>query len=254
MRLFVLIIISLFSLSLLADVKVGFVSFSSAKKRAEKYIYHDQDKTFYCRCDYVFDDTADFDGDGNIKESMIKPMSCGYTPRNPLTKKGRPNERASRIEWEHIVPAAQFGQHRACWKKNGKDNARTNCAKTDEAFEKAEGDLHNLVPAVGELNADRSNFNFGDIDGERRDYGQCDFEVSFKAELAEPPSNVKGDIARIYLYMIKTHDAQVMPEKLEVFKLWNDIDPVDKWECERDKRILKIQGNSNIFVGQHCSN
>ncbi|MDC3192349.1 endonuclease [Pseudoalteromonas elyakovii] len=254
MRIFAFIILTIFSSSLIADVKVGPVSFSSAKKRAEKYIYHDQNRTFYCRCDYVFDDTEDLDGDGDVKETMIKPQSCGYIPRNPLTKKRKPNARVSRIEWEHIVPAAQFGQHRSCWKRNGKDNARKNCTKTDKAFEIAEGDLHNLVPAVGELNADRSDFNFGEIDGKNRAYGQCDFEVSFEADLVEPTDFVKGNIARIYLYMVEKHGAKVTPEKLEMFKLWNKIDPIDRWECERDRRISTIQGNSNHFVSQECIN
>ncbi len=30
-----------------------------------------------------------------------------------------------------------------------------------------EADLHNLVPAVGEINGDRSNYRFGMISGER---------------------------------------------------------------------------------------
>ncbi|MDO6469820.1 endonuclease [Neptunomonas phycophila] len=50
-------------------------------------------------------------------------------------------------------------------------------------------DLHNLVPSVGELNGDRSNFRFGMIPNEPRAYGQCDFEVNFKNRRAEPPTN-----------------------------------------------------------------
>ena len=38
-----------------------------------------------------------------------------------------------------------------------------------------EADLHNLVPAIGEINGDRSNFTFEHIDGEERVYGACDF-------------------------------------------------------------------------------
>ena len=252
MKVFTTVILVLFSFSLFAKPKVGFVGFSSAKKRAEKYIYHDQNKSFYCGCDYVFDDVNDLDGDGDVKETMIKPQSCGYEARNPVTKKGKPNARISRIEWEHIVPAAQFGQHRACWFKNGKMNPRTNCGKTDESFKFAEGDLHNLVPAVGELNGDRSDFRFAEIDGEKRAYGQCDFEVSFEHDLAEPPVIVRGDIARVYLYMIEKHEAKVAPKKLGMFKAWDELDPVNEWECERDRRIAAVQGNNNKFVSKHC--
>jgi endonuclease I len=31
----------------------------------------------------------------------------------------------------------------------------------DEVYQRAEADLHNLVPSIGEVNGDRSNFSFG---------------------------------------------------------------------------------------------
>ena len=41
-----------------------------------------------------------------------------------------------------------------------KDGGRKACSK-DPIFNKMEADMHNLVPAIGELNADRSNFRYG---------------------------------------------------------------------------------------------
>lgn len=40
-----------------------------------------------------------------------------------------------------------------------------------------QADMQNLFPSVGEINEDRPNFKCGEIDGEERKYGQCDFEV-----------------------------------------------------------------------------
>jgi len=60
---------------------------------------------------------------------MIDRNSCGYVPRNELTKKGKENERANRIEWEHIMPAENFGKHLTCWK----DGGRKACSK-DKTF------------------------------------------------------------------------------------------------------------------------
>jgi hypothetical protein len=34
--------------------------------------------------------------------------------------------------------------------------------------------------------------------------------------------------------------------------LWSKSDPVDEWECERAKRIEKIQGNRNEIVREKC--
>lgn len=38
------------------------------------------------------------------KKNMVDRTSCRYEPRNEFTKKGKVNERARRIEWEHLIP------------------------------------------------------------------------------------------------------------------------------------------------------
>jgi len=45
--------------------------------------------------------------------------------------------------------------------------------------------MNSLTPVVGELNDDRSSFAFAVIQGEKRSYGQCDFDKY----VAEPPYN-----------------------------------------------------------------
>lgn len=59
-----------------------------------------------------------------------------------------------------------------------------------------EADLHNLVPAVGELNGDRSNYRMAVISGEDRTYGACDFEIDSSRKVVEPMAETRGDIAR----------------------------------------------------------
>lgn len=95
--------------------------------------------------------------------------SCGYEPRKQA-------KRANRIEWEYVVPAWAFGHQLQCWQ----DGGRKNCKKTP-AFARMKADLHNLVPAIGEANGDRSNYSFAMLEGETRAYGSCDLEVNFKA-------------------------------------------------------------------------
>jgi endonuclease I len=36
------------------------------------------------------------------------------------------------------------------------------------------------------------------------------------------------------------------------FAGWDQQDPVDSWECERERRVAKIQGNRNPFVAEMC--
>ena len=37
-----------------------------------------------------------------------------------------------------------------------------------------------------------------------------------------------------------------------LFEAWDKEDPVDAWECERDRRIAQLQGNHNPFIIAVC--
>lgn len=222
-------------------------SFNKSKKIMKK-IYNGHQVTFYADCNYNYKD----------KKNMIVRKSCGYEPRNERTKKGKVNKRARRIEWEHVIPAENFGRQFTCWREGAKQCLKSNgkkykgrkcCSKVNLKFKFMESDLHNLVPAVGELNADRSNFRYGMIQGEKRRYGNSiNFEVDFKRRTAEPRDEVKGNIARTYFYFEDTYGMNISKKDKKLFKVWNKLDPVDKWEIERNSRIKKIQGNENKFI------
>jgi deoxyribonuclease-1 len=115
-----------------------------------------------------------------------------------------------------------------------------------------EADMYNLVPAVGEINGDRSNYSFAEIPGEPREYGACDFEIVNRK--AEPRPEIRGDIARIYFYMDWAYPGHgiISRKNKKLFEAWAKQDPVDAWECERVKRIEAIQGNENPFVKKEC--
>ena len=218
-------------------------SFSTAKKWAEKKVYFDKRVSFYCGCEYS-------------EDKVVDQASCGYTPRKPITNSGRENERDNRIEWEHVLPASIMGSHLACWgsergqyeeckKDNGKlRSGRKCCQKVNPTFKKAHNDLVNLTPAIGEVNGNRSNHRFGIVEGEVRKYGQCDFE--FENNVAEPSEKIRGDIARIQLYMLETYGEELgfkfSEERLQMLKSWNEADPVTEWEKVRNARIKEIQG------------
>lgn len=111
-----------------------------------------------------------------------------------------------------------------------------------------ESDLHNLVPAIGEINGDRSNYSFAMLEGEVRRYGSCDFEVDFKARKVEPAPRIRGDIARTYFYMRKQYGLKISKKQSQLFEAWSKLDPVDEWEVVRNNRIRAIQGNANAYI------
>lgn len=157
------------------------------------------------------------------------------------------------VSWEHIVPAYEIGKNRECWNnylctdENGKKfKGRKCCRKIDAEFKEAEADLHNLQPAVHTLNLKRSNLKYGITDNETEKIYGCDFKISGRT--AEPPENIRGDIARTYFYMIDKYNIDITPEQLELFKLWDEQDKVSEWERKRNELIFKIQGNRNKFI------
>lgn len=207
-------------------------SFSQAKRLAKDiYSKHLPNTSFYCGCDI------------NIDGKKWNPdlQSCGYQVRKQL-------KRASRIEWEHVVPAWELGHQRLCWQEGG----RKNCGKKDLLFKRMASDLHNLVPAIGEVNGDRSNYRFSQWNAKPAQYGQCAMVVDFKSRKVEPPSYTRGRIARTYLYMQNTYDFKIAKSQLKLFKAWDKTYPVDTIECKRDQAIAKTQGNHNPYVKERC--
>jgi deoxyribonuclease-1 len=111
-----------------------------------------------------------------------------------------------------------------------------------------EADLHNLRPAIGEINGDRSNFRFATLEGEERRYGSCDFEVDFKGRKAEPRPEIRGDIARTYFYMRDQYGLTLSRQQTQLLVAWNRQDPVGEQERTISHRTAAIQGNANHYV------
>jgi len=112
--------------------------------------------------------------------------------------------------------------------------------------------MFNLYPAIGEVNGRRSNYSMAILKGEKREFGKCDVEI--KDTKIEPKESIRGEIARTYPYMDSVFPGRgIMSKKnRKLFDAWNQSDPVDQWECERSRRIEKIQGNRNEIVLGKC--
>ena len=219
-------------------------TFTAAKKALYDQVYPDHRVTFYCGCRYDADRRIDL-------------ASCGL---QALADKPR----AQRIEAEHIFPAAQFGNFRPCWRSPGDFPAcvkgsgkavsgRECCQKVDPVFEAAHTDLMNLVPAVGEVNGQRSDFNWGMISGEPREFGGCNMEVDSSIRRVEPPETIMGDIARTMFYMADMYGFTLSRQDEQLYTAWSRQDPPDAWEIERNRRIKAIQGKGNRFVEDYAA-
>ena len=216
-------------------------TFSKSKTYLKK-IHQENPVTFYCQCNY--------DNNRPIWES------CGFRPR-------KDKKRASRIEWEHILPASHFGikfnawvnGHPVCISSKGKKFKGRKCTeKVNKIYRYMQADLYNLQPAIGEVNGLRSNYQIGEIEGEEKEFGKCDIEI--KNKKVEPAPEIRGDMARTYLYMEQTYPQYIKFNQLikKLIIKWDQDDPVDEWECKRAILISNIQGNTNKILHNRCTN
>lgn len=207
-------------------------TFDQAKVAAKEQVYFDRNfiGSTYCSCQWKWVGRS---------SGRVDFKSCGYEVR----AEGQRN-RAERIEWEHIVPASNFGRSLQCWQNGG----RSNCKQNDPVFNIMEADLHNLTPTVGELNSDRQNFNLGVLPATHYQHGSCDFKVDFKAKFIEPRNEIKGFLARVYFYMHDRYGMNMSQQQQHLLMSWHNAYPVSIWELERDRRISYITGHSNPFV------
>lgn len=212
-------------------------TYAAVKRALYEKVFAEHRETLYCGCPFDAEKRPDL-------------RACGYVSKGD-------GARAKRVEIEHVVPASWIGAGRTCWTKkicrDAKGRAfkgRKCCLALDPAFRSAYQDMHNLWPTIGEVNEVRSNYRFGIIDGERRDFGRCDIEIARKARLAEPRPEIRGDIARIHLYMEATHGIGLSRAQRQLFQAWRRNDPPDAVERRRHGLIEALQGRSNPWVGR----
>ncbi|MFP4478555.1 MAG: endonuclease I family protein [Candidatus Izemoplasmatales bacterium] len=141
------------------------------------------------------------------------------------------SEEISGYYWnrEHVWPQSRLGVY---------------VSYTDDFPSKAT-DVHNLKPSDPDENSRRSNHYF--------DY----FDTN---DTFEPRDEVKGDVARIIFYMATRYFDLTLNNDpltssglktmgiLSVLLEWNELDPVDEFEMNRNNVIHEHQGNRNPFI------
>lgn len=216
-------------------------SFSKAKKLMLDKVYFDHKETLYCGA--AFDE----------KKHITLP--AGFHSEKYM-------KRAKRVEWEHVVPAENFGRtfsewrdgHPVCIDSKGKAFKGRNCAsKVNKEYRYMQSDLYNLYPAIGAVNAMRSNYNFAILPSAESAFGSCQMKIDHSK--VEPPTESRGQIARTYLYMEERYPRyKLSKSQKQLMIAWNSQFPVTSAECKRADRIKAIQGNENHFVSKKCRN
>ena len=120
-------------------------------------------------------------------------------------------------------------------------------------------DLHHIRPSDAVVNSTRGNKKYGEVSGGSSVYGNNPANGCLGGYTAgnyfEPLDNVKGDVARICLYVYvrwgsdwgATSITSVF-QSVDVLLEWCALDPVDTWEMGRNEVVEDIQGNRNVFI------
>jgi len=207
-------------------------SFYTAKKIA-KEIFKDHRLTLYCGCTY--------NTSHRIHLTSCHMQSAAHIPR------------AHRMEWEHMMPAENFGRHFPCWRhalchnKSHYFRGRRCCEKIDASFQKAEAELYNLWPSVGIINALRSNFRYAALPNHTPTYG-CNFTINPSERKVEPADSAKGIVARANLFMSDHYHIRLSPAQRTLFNLWNQQFPPSQWEKTWANRVYQIEGYRNSYI------
>ena len=124
----------------------------------------------------------------------------------------------------------------------------------------AGADLHHIRPDDVTTNAKRGNLKYGNAQNGSEVKGSTLVSGALGGHSAggyfEPLDEVKGDVARICLYVWARYSGEYSKcssitgvfESVDILLEWCENDPVDTWEMGRNEVIAKIQGNRNVFI------
>ena len=129
-------------------------------------------------------------------------------------------------------------------------------------------DLHHIFPTDGFVNAQRSNFPFGEVNNATwtsqngSKLGSCKSSLGYTGTVFEPIDEYKGDFARALMYMSvryygeddnwgnsgMTNKSVIKDWAIDMLLDWSDNDPVSQKEIDRNNVVYGIQSNRNPFI------
>ncbi len=113
-------------------------------------------------------------------------------------------------------------------------------------------DAHMLRASQPSVNTSRGNKKMGNVTNGTEYKYSGKVIAEYNSSTWEPMDCVKGDVARIYFYMLVRYpnlyssfsNVGNLNEMLE----WNALDPVDELEIHRNEVVYNYQGNRNPFI------
>lgn len=165
----------------------------------------------------------------------------------------------------------------------GNYNSEGDCFNREHSFPKSwfndaapmYSDLFHLYPTDGWANGQRSNLPYGKVGSATyTSTNGCkkgnNIYGTYTGTVFEPADEYKGDLARTYFYMVTCYENLVASWEnnetgadamlngtsfpafenwsLQMLMEWNEQDPVNQKEIDRNNAVYNIQGNRNPFI------
>lgn len=137
-------------------------------------------------------------------------------------------------------------------------------------------DAMHVVPVDGRTNSMRNNFPYGPNNADKNKsangfskLGTCTYP-GYTKTVFEPNDEYKGDLARIYFYMMTCYEDNISQWSsvsngvdeifsndayspfnswvMQMLMEWAENDPISQKEIDRNNVVYKIQGNRNPFI------
>ena len=139
----------------------------------------------------------------------------------------------------------------------------------------AGSDIHHIRPTIETINSRRGSMPFTDFSVINKSYKEYTYDNKVVAYTDstywEPLDNVKGDTARILMYMYMHYSKEVSANssfskagnlsienvvyggsgdnaEWNLLLYWNELDPVDAYERNRNEEATKVTGARNPFI------
>lgn len=157
------------------------------------------------------------------------------------------------------------------WCKSLSNGLYTSVAESNR---NAGTDIHHLRPAFVTYNSSRQDRPYGIVDKNSADAKELGNTGNYSMPgIFEPRDDIKGDVARILMYVYTRYSSDLSSTKDELGQRgelritdivktssnteddawnllikWNEEDPVDYLEMHRNDEAQKLQGNRNVFI------
>ncbi|MFC2074246.1 endonuclease [Campylobacterota bacterium] len=154
-----------------------------------------------------------------------------YDPTTCMDKLYVKGDEKRTVVFVRIVPEKRMLQQRKCgtqkicvkYNKETYGGARC-CRTTDELYRAYDRDIFNIMPIVQENTS----------------------------KMEEPPIHIRGNIARVYLYMNMQYGLNLSYTEQMKYLKWHHEDRVDEKECKIYKQIVDLQGRMNPWIEPSC--